>query len=276
MWLMRCQALEIDADMKKPTAEELARQLSWVLRSRVKISDLICLLSVVAQVNCPLQYCRFSLFIMGRLNKALSKKMGAKKAPVAGGLSGSAAKALLDLKASLKMPVEGKESAPAPNEDIVTFSKSPVKVDKVGTAGNGLKKNFKTVEKAGKVTKVGKKERMKARTGFLMKKLSAEEAEKKAVKAKKIREKVVIVKDIKPMLDDLEDIEQEMKEKEAQDKILKLQKPKKSKSTQKKGKAKKQFLADLEFLKAASCDPQYVKNPLETVSLHLKNTFGVQ
>ena len=221
--------------------------------------------------------CRYSFFIMGRLNKALSKKMGAKKAPVAGGLSGSAAKALLDLKASLKIPVEGKESAPAPKEDLVTFSKSPVKVDKVCKDGNGSqKKNFKTIEKAGKVTKVGKKERMKARKGFLMKKLNAEEAKKKEVKAKKIREKVVIVKDIKPMLDDLEDIEHEMKEKEAQDKILKLQKPKKPKSTQKKCKAKKQFLADLEFLKAASCDPQYVKNPLETVSLHLKNTFGVQ
>ena len=213
---------------------------------------------------------------MGRLNKALTKKMGAKKAP-AGGLSGSAAKALLDPKSTMRMPVEGKESAPAPTENIVTFSKSPVKVDKVTTDGNSLKKkNFKTVENAGKVSKVGKKERMKARKSLLMKKLSAEEAKKKEVKAKKIREKVVIVKDIKPLLDDLEDIEQEMKDKEAQDKILKLQKPKKLKSTQKKSKVKKQFLADLEFLKAASCDPQYVKNPLETVSLHLKNTFGVQ
>ena len=212
---------------------------------------------------------------MGRLNKALTKKMGGKKAP-AGGLSGSAAKALLDLKSSLKMPVESKESAPAPKEDLVTFSKSPVKVDKVSMDGNSLKKkNFKTIEKAGKVTKVGKKERMKARKGLLMKKLSAEEAEKKEVKAKKIREKVVIVKDIKPLLDDLEDIEQEMKEKEVQDKILMRQKPKKLKSTLKKSKAKKQFMADLEFLKAASSDPQYVKNPLETVSLHLKNTFGV-
>merc|ERR1719352_1661866 len=105
---------------------------------------------------------------------------------------------------------------------------------------------------------------MKARKGLLMKKLSEEEAKKKEVKAKKIREKVVIVKDIKPLLDDLEDIEQEIKDKEAQDKILKLQQPKKLKSTQKKSKVKKQFLADLEFLKAASCDPQYVKNPLET------------
>ena len=213
---------------------------------------------------------------MGRLNKALTKKMGAKKASV-GGLSGSAAKALLDMRASLNMPVEGKESAPAPKEDIVTFSKSPVRVDKSSTGGSNLKKkNFKTIENAGKVTKVGRKERMKARKGLLMKKLSAEEAEKREVRAKKVREKAVIVKDIKPLLDDLEDIEKEMNEKEAQDKILKLQKPKKPKSTQKKSKVKKQFLADLEFLKAASCDPQYVKNPLETVSLHLKNTFGVQ
>ena len=50
---------------------------------------------------------------------------------------------------------------------------------------------------------------MKARKGLLIKKLGAEEARKKEVKAKKIREKVVIVKDIKPLLDDLNDIEEE-------------------------------------------------------------------
>merc|ERR1711972_1132033 len=96
----------------------------------------------------------------------------------------------------------------------------------------------------------------------------------KRSKGQKIREKVVIVKDIKPLLDDLNDIEEEMNEKKARDKKLKLLKPKKLKSTQRKDKVKKQFLADLEFLKAASSDPQYVKNPLQTVSLHLKNTFG--
>ena len=211
---------------------------------------------------------------MGRLNKALAKKMGPKKVP-AGGLSNSATKGLLDMKASLKIPVESKESAPAPMEDMVTFTKSPVKEEKSKGEETCLKKkNFKTIEKAGRVTKVGKKDRMKARKGLLIKKLGAEEARKKEVKAKKIREKVVIVKDIKPLLDDLNDIEEEMNEKKARDKKLKLLKPKKLKSTQKKDKVKKQFLADLEFLKAASSDPQYVKNPLETVSLHLKNTFG--
>merc|ERR1719357_316047 len=193
-------------------------------------------------------------------------KMGPKKVP-AGGLSNSATKGLLDVKASLKIPVESKDSAPAPMEDIVTFTKSPVKEDKSKGEETCLKKkNFKTIEKAGRVTKVGKKDRMKARKGLLIKKLGAEEARKKEVKAKKIREKVVIVKDIKPLLDDLNDIEEEMNEKDAKDKKLK--------STQKKNKVKKQFMADLEFLKAASSDPQYVKNPLETVSLHLKNTFG--
>merc|ERR1712013_404893 len=183
---------------------------------------------------------------------ALAKKMGPKKVP-AGGLSNSATKGLLDVKASLKIPVESKESAPAPMEDMVTFTKSPLKEDKSKGEETCLKKkNFKTIEKAGRVTKVGKKDRMKARKGLLIKKLGAEEARKKEVKAKKIWEKVVIVKDIK----------------------LKLLKPKKVKSTQKKNKVKKQFLVDLEFLKAASSDPQYVKNPLETVSLHLKNTYG--
>ena len=211
---------------------------------------------------------------MGRLNKALSKKMRPKKVPT-GGLSNSATKGLLDMKASLKIPVESKESAPAPMEDMVTFTKSPVKEEKSKGEETCLKKkNFKTIEKAGRVTKVGKKDRMKARKGLLIKKLGAEEARKKEVKAKKIREKVVIVKDIKPLLDDLNDIEEEMNEKKARDKKLKLLKPKKLKSTQKKDKVKKQFLADLEFLKAASSDPQYVKNPLETVNLHLKNTFG--
>merc|ERR1712129_397117 len=90
----------------------------------------------------------------------------------------------------------------------------------------GKKQNLKTVERAGKIMKIGKKEKMKMRNDLLMKKLKDAEAEKKEVKDKKRREKVVIVKDIKPLMDDLEDIEQEIKQKDESDKILKLKKTK--------------------------------------------------
>lgn len=143
---------------------------------------------------------------------------------------------------------------------------------------HGLKKkSIKTIERAGKIVKVGKKEKMKIRKGLLVKKLTAVETEKKEVKAKKRREKVVIVKDIKPMMDDLEDIAKEIKEKDAVEKIMKLQKPKKmSKHTLKQKKRKDQFMADLEFLKAASVHPDYVRDPISTVSLHLQNTIGTE
>lgn len=168
------------------------------------------------------------------------------------------------------------DSAPAPTEDVVTLTNLKDKARVNHEKNQGKKQNLKTVERAGKIMKIGKKEKMKMRNDLLMKKLKDAEAEKKEVKDKKRREKVVIVKDIKPLMDDLEDIEQEIKQKDESDKILKLKKPKKTKSTMKKNKAKAQFLADLAFLKAATADPAYKADPLATVSLHLRNTVGLE
>ena len=122
------------------------------------------------------------------------------------------------------------ESAPAPTEDVVTLTNLKDKAKVNHEKNQGKKHNLKTVERAGKIVKIGKKEKMKMRNGLLMKKLKDAEAEKKEVKDKKRREKVVIVKDIKPLMDDLEDIEQEIKQKDESDKILKLKKPKKTSS----------------------------------------------
>lgn len=138
------------------------------------------------------------------------------------------------------------------------------------------KKNLKTVEKAGKIVKLAKKEKMKMRKGMLVKKLSEFASEKKEAKDKKKREKVVIVKDTKPLLDNLEEIEDEIK-KEDIDKMLKQKTGKKkiSKHTLKMKKQKEQFMKDMEFLKAASQHPDYVANPIKTVTTHLQNSIGV-
>merc|ERR1711864_6792 len=130
----------------------------------------------------------------------------------------------------------------------------------------GRKKSIKTIERAGKIVKIGKKEKMRIRTEMLTKKLKQFETDKQESKAKKIREKVVIVKDVKPLVDELEeigneDLDKKMKEKE--------QKKKPTKHTLKVKKQKLQFMSDMEFLKAASQHPEYVKNPLKTVTAHL-------
>merc|ERR1711970_1190709 len=131
--------------------------------------------------------------------------------------------------------------------------------------GQMKKKNLKTVEKSGKIVKIGKKEK-KMRQGMLVKKLSEFATEKKEAKDRKKREKVVIVKDTKPLIENLEEIEEEIK-KEDIDKLLKQKSGKKriSKHTMKQ---KKQFMKDLEFLKAASQHPEYVANPIKTVTTH--------
>ena len=51
---------------------------------------------------------------------------------------------------------------------------------------------------------------MQIRRSLLTNKLAGEAAAKHEKKAKKVREKTVIVKDIKPLLDDLLDIEEEI------------------------------------------------------------------
>ncbi len=58
---------------------------------------------------------------------------------------------------------------------------------------------------------VGKKDRRRIRSELLHKRLAAAEAAKMAVKAKKVRERTVIVKDIQPLLENLEDIEEDIK-----------------------------------------------------------------
>ena len=210
---------------------------------------------------------------MGRLNKKLAKKI---PKPSNAGLSNSATKGLLDIKDSLKIPINVKDSVPTPTADIISFTKHVEKVKNAGIDRKMKKKNLKTVEKAGKIVKLGKKEKMKMRKGMLVKKLSEFASEKKEAKDKKKREKVVIVKDTKPLLDNLEEIEDEIK-KEDIDKLLKQKTGKKkiSKHTLKMKKQKEQFMKDMEFLKAASQHPDYVANPIKTVTTHLQNSMGV-
>merc|ERR1719365_77234 len=115
---------------------------------------------------------------------------------------------------------------------------------------------------------------MKLRKGLLKKKLTSIEKQKKDIKDKQRREQVVIVKDTKPLLDNLEEIAEEIKietkEKELKAKDDGLKKA--SKHTMKMKKRKDQFMKDIEFLKAASKDPEYVANPINVVTAHIKNT----
>merc|ERR1712183_454945 len=177
---------------------------------------------------------------------------------------------------TIKMQTNVKESVPTPTADLISFTKHVERVKYTGSDREMKKKNLKTVEKAGKIVKLGKKEKMKMRKGLLVKKLSDFANEKKEAKDEKKREKVVIVKDTKPLLENLEEIEEEIK-KEDIDKLLKQKTGKKkiSKHTQKIKKQKEQFMKDLEFLKAASQHPEYVANPLKTVTTHLQNSIGV-
>ena len=80
-----------------------------------------------------------------------------------------------------------------------------------------------------------------------------------------------IVKDTKPLLDNLIEIENQIeKEIEQKQKKLKSGIKKPSKHTLKQKKQKDQFMKDIEFLKAASKHPEYVKNPIEIISTHIK------
>ena len=217
---------------------------------------------------------------MGRLNKQLSKKLPVKKQP-APGLSSAAAKALLSIKDSVKIPADVQVSAPAPNTESLSFSVAgSIKKNKTETGilnkpNSVNKKVLKTGKKNGKIVKLKKKEKMKLRTGLLVTKLANIEKEKKELKDKKIREKAVIVKDTKPMLDDLERIAEEVTiETTKRELKAKQDSMKPKKSTQKMKKQKTQFMKDIEFLKAASKHPDYVANPIKIISTHIKNTTG--
>ena len=220
---------------------------------------------------------------MGRLNKKLAKKI---TKPTSVGLSNSATKALISIKDSIKIPTDVSVSAPAPTESFarlvegksVASRKSPGserKDTKLLKENRINKKVLKSVKKDGKVVKLKKKDRMKLRTGLLVKKLTNIENSKKEVKDKKRRENVAIVKDTKPLLDDLEEISKEINENNAKN----LQKNKTKlnkvhKQTLKMKKQKEQFMKDIEFLKAASKHPEYVTNPIEVVTTHIKNTVS--
>ena len=213
---------------------------------------------------------------MGRLNKKLSKKIPAKQGSV--GLSSHATKALVSMKDVIKIPVDANKSASAPTEsfskfvsDNVRVVKSPKQSQKI--ALNLNKKVLKTAKRDGKIVKLKKKERMKIRTGLLVNKLTEMEKEKKEVKEKKLREKVVIVKDTKPLLDDLEQIENEILEKKiSRESKANLGSKKSFKHTQKMKKQKTQFMKDIEFLKAATKHPDYVANPINIITTHIQNS----
>merc|ERR1712059_219166 len=144
---------------------------------------------------------------MGRLNRKLDKKISKGKQPAVG-LSNSAAKSLVDIKDTIKIVASTKESAPAPTSDVVTFTKH--------------------VEKIGKEKQPGADGRkMRIRTEMLTKKLKQFETDKQESKAKKIREKVVIVKDVKPLVDELEEIEEEIRNEDLDKKMKEKNKKKK-------------------------------------------------
>merc|ERR1719193_2077042 len=124
------------------------------------------------------------------------------------------------------IPVNVNESLFTPTADVISFTKHVEKVKNAGSDQQMKKKNLKTVEKSGKLLRLAKKEKMKMRQGMLVKKLSEFATEKREAKDKKKREKVVIVKDTKPLLENLEEIEEEIK-KEDIDKLLKQKSDKK-------------------------------------------------
>ena len=213
---------------------------------------------------------------MGRLNKKLSKKIPAKQGSV--GLSSHATKALVSMKDVIKIPVDANKSASAPTESFSKFVSDNVRVVKSPKQSQKLalnlnKKVLKTAKRDGKIVKLKKKERMKIRTGLLVNKLTEMEKEKKEVKERKLREKVVIVKDTKPLLDDLEQIENEILEKKiSRESKANLGSKKSFKHTQKMKKQKTQFMKDIEFLKAATKHPDYVANPINIITTHIQNS----
>ena len=96
------------------------------------------------------------------------------------------------------MQLNHKETASSPESTIALFSKAPTKKALRATVG---------AQSRG----VGKKDRRRIRSDLLHKRLAAAEAAKQEVKAKKVRERTVIVKDIQPLLADLQDIEEDIK-----------------------------------------------------------------
>ena len=219
---------------------------------------------------------------MGRLNKKLSKRVPIKST----GLSSAASKTLGSMKDVIEIPTKLDEITETPTANFISFSKlveakgsTPTVIDKVDGGSKSRQepkgKVDKTVRRDGKIVKLSKKEKMKIRRGLLVNKLVQSEKLKKEVKEKQKRDKIVIVKDTKPLLDNLEEIAGEI-EKEELKKIDKLRASKKKpfKHTLKTKKSKEQFMKDIEFLKAATQDSSYIADPIKTVSTHLKNSLN--
>jgi len=209
---------------------------------------------------------------MGKLNRKINNKIGKEKKlnlPKAG-LSNSllAKKANLDDLTSEKVSIVKKTFSPQKDQVEREEDKTSIFEKKITETKKFIKKSFET-----KNNQISKKEKRLIRKNLLHSKLSGEKKEKKEAKAKKVREKTVIVKDIKPMLDDLLNIEDEIKKDELH-KVKKQKKKKPSKSTLKEKKRQEEFLKDMAFLQAAAKDPAFVKNPMSTISTHIQNSVS--
>ena len=107
---------------------------------------------------------------------------------------------------------------------------------------------------------------------LIREKLAADDDVKKEAKQKKVREKTVVVGDLKPLVDHLNLIDDLIKEDEVMEKKENDKKKKKvSKGTQKQKKRKDQFMADIALFKEVAKHPQYVEDPFQTITTHIQN-----
>jgi len=194
---------------------------------------------------------------MGKLNRKINSKIGKEKKLQLSqkGLSNI----LLGKKATV-------DQLTSETVSVVKNFKSPVKEKPTENftdfvTNRNTKKFIKNQFETANKSKISKKEKMKIRKNTLATKLAGEATKKKEVKAKKVREKTVIVKDIKPLLDDLLEIEEDIKKddlhKVKKDQIDKKRRP--YKPTLKEKRRQEQFLKDLAFMKEANAHPAYMK-----------------
>jgi hypothetical protein len=167
---------------------------------------------------------------MGRLNKKITAKTGlplskaglsrsqlaGRQSAASGGLSTSAVLAKKDSIATLTSQdistVSSRLVRPSETPKLVLVTSEPS--DDVGKY-NGVA-NVSTKKALRRATTnpsggVSKKDRQRIRSELLHKRLAAAETVKQAAKAKKRREKAVIVKDLQPLIEDLNDIEEDIK-----------------------------------------------------------------
>ena len=143
---------------------------------------------------------------MGKLNRRINAKIGKEKKILTHktGLSNSLLSkktSLSELTAESVAVVKNFKPVPKPVENK-DFS--------VCVANQQTKKFIKNKFQSENKSKISKKEKMHIRRSLLTTKLAGEAAAKMEKKAKKVRDKTVIVKDIKPLLDDLLNIEEEI------------------------------------------------------------------